>query len=145
MSEHLEELARRLVVGLKRDGRCLYDEQAKAELVAEAAKPGVSVSGLARQVGVNANQLSRWLRERGDRQRAIAVAKEQSPVAFVPVTIQAQSAPLPLPLLEQPPPLSLHARMPNGAAIDISACDLPQAVQLIEALGRLPCSASTKG
>ena len=143
MSEHLEELARRLVVGRKRDGRSVYDEQAKAELAAEAAKPGVSVSGLARQVGVNANQLSRWLRERGDRQRAIAVAKEQSPVAFVPVTIQAQSAPLPLP--EQKPPLSLHARMPNGAAIDISACDLPQAVQLIEALGRLPCSASTKG
>jgi len=101
----------------------------------------VSVSSLARQVGVNANQLSRWLRERGDRQRAITVAQEQRPAAFVPVTIQAQSAAL----QALPPPLSLHARMPNGAAIDISACDLPQTVQLIEALGRLPCSASTKG
>jgi transposase len=141
MSEHIEELARRLVVGHKRDGRSVYDEQAKAELVAECAKPGVSVSSLARQVGVNANQLSRWLRERGDRQRAITVAQEQRPAAFVPVTIQAQSAAL----QALPPPLSLHARMPNGAAIDISACDLPQTVQLIEALGRLPCSASTKG
>ena len=69
MSESLEELARRLVVGHKRDGRSVYDEQAKAELVAECGKPGVSVSRLAREVGVNANQLSRWVREQGERQR----------------------------------------------------------------------------
>ncbi len=55
MSEGMEELARRLVVGHKRDGRCVYDEQAKAELVAECAKPGASVSRLAREAGVNAN------------------------------------------------------------------------------------------
>ncbi|MDM0050619.1 transposase [Variovorax sp. J22R115] len=139
MSERLEELAGRLVIGRKRDGRSVYDEQAKAELVAECAKPGVSVSGMARQAGVNANQLSRWVREHGDRQRAIAVAREPAQAAFVPVAIQAQPAATPA------PPLCLHARLPNGVAIDISACALPQAVQLIEALGRLPCSASTKG
>ena len=139
MSERLEEFAGRLVIGRKRDGRSVYDEQAKAELVAECAKPGVSVSALARQAGVNANQLSRWLREHGDRQRAIAAAQEPPQAAFVPVAIQTQ------PAATSARPLCVHVRMPNGVAIDISACDLPQAVQLIEALGRLPCSASTKG
>lgn len=33
MSEGIEELARRLVVGHKRDGRSIYDTQAKAELI----------------------------------------------------------------------------------------------------------------
>src|SRR5882672_3106170 len=129
MSEGIEELARRLVVGHKRDGRSVYDEQAKAELVAECAKPGASVSRLARQAGVNANQLSRWLREHGDRQRALAVAQEPQAV-FVPVAIQAPLAATPAPTL------CVQARMPNGVAIDISACDLPQTVQLIEAFGR---------
>jgi transposase len=131
MSERLEELARRLVVGHKRDGRSVYDERAKAELVAECAKPGVS--------GVNANQLSRWVREHGDRQRAIAVALEPTQPAFVPVTIQPQSA------AAAALTLCVQARMPNGVVIDIEACDVTQGVQLIEALGRLPCSASTKG
>lgn len=120
MSEHLEELARRLVVGHKRDGRSVYDERAKAELVAECAKPGVSVSGLARQAGVNANQLSRWVREHGDRQRAITGALEPAQEAFVPLAIQAQ------PAATLAPTLCLHARMPNGVTIDIDACDLPR-------------------
>ena len=34
MAEDLEDLKRRLVVGHKRDGRSVYDEAAKAELVA---------------------------------------------------------------------------------------------------------------
>lgn len=33
MTEDLENLKRRLVVGLKSDGRCVYDEAAKLELV----------------------------------------------------------------------------------------------------------------
>ena len=67
MSDGMEELARRLVVGHKRDGRSVYDEAAKAELVAACGKPGASVSRLARECGVNANQLSRWVREHRQR------------------------------------------------------------------------------
>jgi len=100
MSDCMEELARRLVIGHKSDGRSVYDEQAKAELVAECAKPGASVSRLAREAGVNANQLSRWVREHGEKRRALAAPHEAT---------------------------------------------LAQAGQLIEALGRLRCSASTKG
>jgi transposase len=138
MSEGVEELASRLVVGRKRDGRCVYDENAKAELVAECVKPGASVSRLARQAGVNANQLSRWVREHGERQRAVAVAAEPQ-AAFVPLAIEAQTA------APAAATLRVHARMPNGVVVDLSGCDLVQAGQLIEALGRLRCSASTKG
>lgn len=137
MSERLEELVRRLVVGHKRDGRAIYDEGAKAELVAECAKPGVSVSGLARQAGVNANQLSRWVREHGGRQRGSVVAQRPAQPAFIPMAIEAPIA--------AASTLSMRATLPNGVAIDISACDARQTVQLIEALGRLSCSASTMG
>jgi len=113
MSDGMEELARRLVVGRKRDGRSAYDEAAKAELVAACGKPGASVSRLARECGVNANQLSRWVREHSRRcQRAVAVSPEARQT-FVAVPI------------------------------DLRECDLRQAAEVIEALGRVRCSFST--
>ena len=75
MSDAMQELARRLVVGRKSDGRAVCDEVVKGELVAACGKPGASVSRLARECAVNANQLSRWVREHSQRgQRAIAVS-----------------------------------------------------------------------
>jgi transposase len=140
MSDRMEELARRLVVGHKSDGRSVYDDQAKAELVAECAKPGASVSRLAREAGVNANQLSRWVREHGEKRRALAAPQEATQTAFVAVPVEATSC-----TVASAPTMSVHARMPNGVVIDLRGCDLAQAGQLIEALGRLRCSASTKG
>lgn len=138
MSEGMEELGRRLVVEHKRDGRCVYDVQAKAELVAQCRKPGASVSRLAREAGVNANQLSRWVREHGDRQRAIAAPLEPAQTAFMPVAIEARAA-------TSAPTICVQARMPNGVVVDLRGCDVAQAGRLIETLGSLPCSASTKG
>ena len=57
MTDDLEDLKRRLVIGHKRDGRSVYDEAAKSELVALCMQPGVSVSRLARECGVNP---TRW-------------------------------------------------------------------------------------
>jgi len=84
MSDELEGLARRLVTGHKSDGRKVFDERAKAEVVALAIRPGTSVSRLARQLDINANQLSRWIREQGQRGRRCIVASQP---AFVPVEI----------------------------------------------------------
>jgi transposase len=141
MSEELQELARRLVVGRKSDGRGVYDEAAKAELVALCGQPGASVSRLAREVGVNANQLSRWIRERGQRRRAsaaTAIATRESFVA-VPVTTAAGED------KSLRARTSLQARLPNGVVFDVQDVELSQVVELLEALGRLRCSASTKG
>ena len=140
MSDRVEELARRLVIGHKRDGRSVYDEAAKAELVAECAQPGASVSRVARQVGVNANQLSRWIREQGQGGRRRATNRDvvATPSAFVPVAIEAS-----VPAVATQPTLSITARIPNGVVVELAGCDLTQAGQLIQALGRLRCSGST--
>ena len=75
MTDDLEKLRRRLVVGHKSDGRSVYDEAAKAELVTLCLQPGASISRLARECGVNANQVGRWLRERGHGRRPPADSK----------------------------------------------------------------------
>jgi transposase len=143
MSDGMEELARRLVVGHKSDGRSVYDEAAKAELVAACGRPGASVSRLARECGINANQLSRWVREHSQRhQRGVAVSLAARE-AFVAVPIEAAA---PIPTNDNPSSvrMSLQARLPNGVVVDLHECDLHQAGVVIEALGRVRCSASTK-
>lgn len=145
MSDAMEELARRLVVGRKRDGRSVYDEAAKSELVAACGKPGASVSRLARECGVNANQLSRWVREHSQRlQHSLTVPPAMSP-AFVAVPIES-TAPTPVATLDESPVvrLALQARLPNGVVVDLRECDLRQAGEVIEALGRVRCSVSMK-
>jgi transposase len=141
MTEHIEDLARRLVIGKKRDGRSVYDEEVKAQLVAESCKPGVSKSLLARQVGVNANQLSRWIkeRERDGRRKPAAKMLAVSPPAFVPVTIESEGAAL------ESRSMALRAQLPNGVVVDLIDGDVRQFVAVINALGGLRCSASTKG
>lgn len=140
MSEGMEDVAQRLVVGRKRDGRSIYDEQAKQELILAARQPGVSVAKLARECGVNANQLSTWVRqyERKNAPPPRAQLMQVPTPAFVPVAIEPAAA--------QPgePALDLQARLPNGVVVDLRGCDLEQAGRLVEALGRLRCSASTK-
>ena len=147
MSDGMEELARRLVIGHKRDGRNVYDEAAKAELVAACGRPGASVSRLARECGINANQLSRWVREHSQRrQRAVAVSRA-SGEAFVAVPIEAGAAmPMRMPASDGPAVvrMCLQARLPNGVVVDLRECDLRQATEVIDALGRVRCSASTK-
>lgn len=144
MSEGLKELARRLVVGHKSDGRSVYDEAAKAELVAACGKPGASVSRLARECGINANQLSRWVREHSQRrQRAVVVPPSPAP-AFVALPIESATS-MPAPTTDEPAHvrLCLQARLPNGVVVDLRECDLRQAGVVIEALGRIRCSGST--
>ncbi|PYE72704.1 transposase [Xylophilus ampelinus] len=147
MTDELEDLRRRLVVGHKRDGRSVYDETAKSQLVALCRQPGASVSRLARECGVNANQVSRWLREHehGGRVRKGMASGTPAPETFVAIA-------LPSPPIETcdrdsgviPAALHLQARLPNGVAIELHGVELRHVGVVVEALGRLPCSASTK-
>jgi transposase len=140
MSEDLRRLARRLVVGRKSDGRGVYDEAAKAELVAACRKPGASVSRLARACGINTNQLYRWMRE-----RAIVTSSAAAREAFVPMLVTADAATAMSAGDERSAAarMNLHARLPNGVMLDVHGIELHHAVDVIEALGRLRCSAST--
>ena len=145
MTDEKEELKRRLVVGRKSDGRCRYDEQAKSELVALCLQPGASVSRLAREFGLNANQLTRWLREHGHgaRPRTAVARAAPTPPAFVAVPVVASAA-APEPG-KMPVALHLQARLPNGVSVDLRGVDAEHVSTVIEALGRMRCSVSTKG
>jgi transposase len=145
MTDDLEELKRRLVVGQKRDGRCVYDEAAKSELVALCLKPGASVSRLARECGVNANQVGRWLREHGHARRARTAASTVAPAAFVAVpVIAAAVAEGDTGKDDVGALMSVQARLPNNVAIELRGVDVRHVGEVIEALGRLQCFASTK-
>jgi transposase len=93
MSEAITELGRRLVVGHKRDGRSIYDTQAKHELVEACMQPGVSLAKAARECGVNANQLATWVRERRRADARASAAGDFVDVApvFVPVQLDQDS------------------------------------------------------
>lgn len=140
MTDELQELKMRLVVGRKADGRCVYDEQAKAELVALSLRPGVSKSRMARECGVNANQLNRWIRER-EGAGAVACAQPKPP-AFVPMALPSGDT---TPMPDGCAALVLQARLPYGVSMELRGLGTAAAVESIQVLGRLRCSASTKG
>ena len=119
----------------------MYDAAAKAELVALCRQPGASVSRLARECGINANQVSRWLREhdRAHARKAVAVATT-SPSVFVQLLLP--------PAIAQPSEQSVAAtdvqvRLPNGVAIELRGVHLHNVSEVIQVLGRLQCCAST--
>lgn len=140
MSEWVSELAGRLIVSRKRDGRCVYDAQAKQELIEACRRPDISMAKLARDCGINANLLNTWVRKHERKAVALsmpaAAEADAATPAFVPVRIEA---PAPVQAAVQ-----LQARLPNGVVVDLVGCDLPQVCELVEALGRLRCSASTR-
>lgn len=143
MSEDIEELARRLVIGHKRDGRSIYDPQAKAELIAICRRGEVSMAKLARECGVNANQLNSWVRQHervaaGGAGVTAGEVVEVASSAFVPVEIEASAA------QEAACVIGLQARLPNGVTIELRELQPRHLADVMNALGRLRCSASTK-
>ena len=149
MSDSLEELARRLVVGHKSDGRKVFDETAKAELVALCTRPGTSVSKLARQLDINANQLTRWIRERRELRRAV-VARESEAFVALPVAAVAPADPVQDHAGEHPVSAAhaagmvLQAWLPNGVVVELRDVGPHQVLELFAMLGRMRCSVSTK-
>jgi transposase len=144
MSDEVEELVRRLVVGHKSDGRKVFDEAVKAELVALCVRSGTSVSRLARECDINANQLSRWIREhqQGRHRAVVASAVVGRREAFVELPVVATATTCDSE--DQAGAMSVQARLPNGVVVDVRGVELRQAVGLFEVLGRMRCSASTK-
>jgi len=163
------DLRSRLVVGQKRDGRREYDEEARLELIRLCLKPGVSIARTAMEHDINPNLLRTWIaryREghaarsetapaAGQPEReavdvfAQVVHARQSESAVVPSTPAAVvPAFVPVVPMEASPPalsLRLHVRLPNGVEFDLGEARLEELSSVVQMLGRLPCSASTKG
>lgn len=64
-----------------------------------------------------------------------------TPVPFVAVPVVATSVP---DAVGVPGVVQLQARLPNGVAIELGGIDVGHVGPVIEALGRLRCSGSTK-
>ena len=112
------------MVGRKRDGRKVFGEGVKAEWVALCAKSGTSVSKLARECDLNANQLSRWIREHEHgRRRAVVARPVGTREAFVELPVMATAtcgsgA-------KSSGAMSVQAWLPNGVAIDVRHVNKP--------------------
>lgn len=89
------DLVPNLVRGHRRNGRTVYDRQAKRELVQRVLQPGVSLAGTALAHGINANLLRRWVvLQTGKASRAARREASLLPVAVAeepkPMTIAAE-------------------------------------------------------
>jgi transposase len=143
MTEISTELLGRLVTGHKRDGRCTYDPQAKSEVVQACVRPGVSVSRIAMQCGVNANLLRRWVVERqlegAPRQTTSSKKPNASEPSFVALRLEATQ---PAATAAAPPvgTVRLHVRLPNGVQLDLHETRLEAFAHLARVLSDLPLS-----
>lgn len=158
MSDHEEGLQGRLVVGSKRDGRRKYDESAKRELIQACLKPGVSIARTAMDHGINPNLVRTWIsqyqREQG-RAGVAGLANElvsqtQANVSEVapseePAFVQVETpALLPAPV-KSVTTFQLSVLLPNGVHLEVGQTSAEELEALVQMLGRLPCSGSTKG
>ena len=155
MNENSEVLGR-LVVGHKRDGRCQYDPAAKQELIRQCKQPGVSVSRIAMQHGVNANLLRSWIAKSllmpdgKDVQQTNQTKKPDALPAVVAVQIEPSATPALTGQTERAervprsvqtaPSLRLHLRLPNGVALDIDSARTDELLPIMQCLSTLPCS-----
>lgn len=86
-------------VVIPRRGRRTHSEAFKQSVISACREPGVSVAGVALANGLNANQVHRWLRERGieppSRRLPDAVdIAGRLEAGFVPVQISAAVEPV---------------------------------------------------
>ena len=85
------ELVPNLVRAHRRDGRCLYDKEAKRELARRCLEPGVSLAGTALAHGINANLLRKWVDALSGKVRPRRVRALLSPTAsLLPVKIEGK-------------------------------------------------------
>ncbi|MCK1612034.1 transposase, partial [Bradyrhizobium sp. 136] len=84
MADDDQKLRVRLV---GRNGRRRYEAASKERLVASCLEPGVSVSRLALEHGVNANLLRKWIKKH----TATRSLPRSPPSAFIPVQLEGAS------------------------------------------------------
>ncbi len=88
------DLVPNLVRSHRRNGRSVYDREAKRELVRRCLQPGVSLAATALAHGLNANLLRRWVVQQTGRPRRAPQQANLVPVtmAAVPRSVPATEA-----------------------------------------------------
>jgi transposase len=134
MKEHTTRLSRPLIAGHGRDGRCLYDPEAKRELVRICLQPGLSVAKVALEHGINANLLRKWIGLHPEAGASVRNSTLALPT-FAPVLALGA---------EQPTKPVINVTLPNGVKLELSSVALSDLPLLLNALAELPCSASNR-
>ena len=134
MKEHTTRLSRPLIAGHGRDGRCLYDPEAKRELVGFCLQPGISVAKVALEHGINANLLRKWI---GLHQEAASSVRNGALALPTFAPVLALGA-------EQPAKPALNVTLPNGIKLELLSVALSDLPLLLSALAELPCSVSNR-
>ncbi|MCE1183402.1 MAG: transposase [Rhodocyclales bacterium] len=122
-----------------RDGRRRYDPASRDRLVAACLEPGVSVSRLALEHGVNANLVRKWVKRAKEARALPAVS------TFVPVQIatdmQSSSASGPPtnvePVGKRSHASRLSAVLPNGISLTLECSDVDGLAAIIGALSHV--------
>jgi len=157
----MEEGGQKLRVGLVgRSGRRRYDPASKDRLVAACLEPGVSVSRLALEHGVNANLLWKWIRQHRLAQKDTAALPPPSTPVFIPVQIESatdravsrQNSGFALDLRPNNPavrlpesegtgrlcsPAKVSASLPNGVKLTLECDEVDALTAMIGALGHV--------
>jgi transposase len=137
-----------------RDGRRRYDPASRDRLVAACLEPGISVSRLALEHGINANLLRKWI----TKAKEVRPLPPSSKSAFVPVQVSGdRSLPLQgsgfglampgtrgderLAKSERKGPFSFPAKvsasLPNGVNLTLECSDVDALAAIIGALGHV--------
>jgi transposase len=137
-----------------RDGRRRYDPASRDRLVAACLEPGISVSRLALEHGINANLLRKWIKKA----KEVRPLPPSSTSAFVPVQVtrdrslpmQSSAFALDMPATrgderlaesERKGPFSFPAKvsasLPNGVKLTLECSDVDALAAIIGALGHV--------
>ncbi|WP_396643634.1 IS66-like element accessory protein TnpA [Methylomonas sp. 2B] len=122
------------MVGHGRNGRCLYDPEAKRELVEVCLQPGISVAKVALEHGINANLLRKWIGLYRETE-ASAPNRPLALPAFVPVQSLSTG---------KPAESAFRAELPNGVKLALPSATLSDLPLILKALAELPCSVSIR-
>ncbi|MGB8417660.1 IS66-like element accessory protein TnpA [Paraburkholderia sp.] len=142
------KLKERLVTGFERNGqRRRFDPQAKLELIQACLQPGVSVSRIALEHGLNANLLRKWI-DKYEFQLSNGVARDNAAgtaPAFIPVVVPGRVEAVACEPREISAPAHaiqnehsrLVAELPNGVVLRLECAshDGTLVTAMVEALG----------
>ena len=105
----------------------------KRRIVEATLVPGASIARVARENGVNANQVFQW---RYEYKNSVGWAAKQSPTKFLPVSVVTESSCVVVPeVVSTPPPVSsfasIHIELPGRALVSVEAGVDPELVRTV--------------
>lgn len=105
----------------------------KRRIVEATLLPGASIARVARENGVNANQVFQW---RYEYRNNVGWAVKQPQAKLLPVTVEAEASSVVVPdVVSTPPPVSsfasIHIELPGRALVSVEAGVDPELVRTV--------------